>query len=103
MIDISPQEDQIVRGILAQFLDAHKVFAFGSRVNAKARETADLDLMIVNDRPLEFSLMGEILNAFQSSNLPFRVDVLDAARVDNQTKKIMLQNSEEIKYARGSS
>ena len=49
----------------------------GSRIHGTAKPWSDLDLAIKANSSLDWKLLEEIKEAFQESELPFRVDVLD--------------------------
>ena len=46
-----------------------------------AKDHSDLDLAIVGDGPLDFRTKTLLEEAFEESDLPFRVDVVDWATV----------------------
>ena len=53
------------------------MYAFGSRVTGMTKPWSDLDLAVMGPEPLGFRKVGRLIEAFQESTLPFRVDVLD--------------------------
>jgi predicted nucleotidyltransferase len=77
-LDVSETNLAIVRGILRRYLPAVEVRAFGSRVQGTAKRFSDLDLVVVSDSGLPARLSALIADAFAESELPFRVDLLDA-------------------------
>ena len=46
-----------------------------------ARPSSDLDLCILSEKPLGFTLLGQVRDDFSGSTLPFRVDVVEWATV----------------------
>ena len=56
-----------------------RVWAFGSRVRDAAKPFSDLDLAIDVGRALTLAETGDLAWAFEESDLPWRVDVLDLA------------------------
>ena len=50
MLDLSDQQLQQVREVLQKYVPDCEVWAFGSRINGKARSYSDLDLVIVQTR-----------------------------------------------------
>ena len=73
-IDISPQAKKTVKELLQRYLPGVIVWAYGSRVKWTARPDSDLDLVVFAGQ----ELCGNVANlreAFEESNLPFRVDV----------------------------
>ena len=56
-----------------------RVWAFGSRARDSAKPYSDLDLAIDAGRPLTLAETGDLAWAFEDSDLPWRVDLLDLA------------------------
>ena len=77
MIDMKPDQLLEVREILEQHVFGWEVRAFGSRVTGLTKPWSDLDLAIVGPEPMGLHRRGRLIEAFQESTLPFRVDVLD--------------------------
>ncbi len=77
MIDLNPNYLATVKDILAEHVPRCEVWAFGSRVTWMAKDYSDLDLVVVAGEPLDQSILGRLQEAFQESDLPMRVDVLD--------------------------
>lgn len=94
MIDLRPDQLQLVKSILQKYLPEHEVWAFGSRVHWTTRDYSDLDLVIISQTPLDFGLLGEIRDAFSSSVLPFKVDVIDWSTVSDEFRSIILKDYE---------
>ena len=76
-IDIAPAELDEVQRILAAHMPGCEVWAFGSRVTGHAKSYSDLDLVVVGAEPIHWNDLGKLTEAFQASDLPFRVDVMD--------------------------
>lgn len=89
LLDIRPDYLQIVRDILQKHVPQYEVWAFGSRAKWTAKEYSDLDLCIVSDKPLSFSLLGTIGDDFSESDLPWKVDVVDWATTSPSFRKII--------------
>lgn len=89
IIDILPADLEKVCSILDAHTPDFEVWAFGSRVNWKARATSDLDIAVINDIPLTVSEMENLKEAFSSSDLPFKVDVVDWASTSEEFKSII--------------
>ena len=51
---------------------------FGSRAHGTAKPFSDLDLLVLGPA-LDASLRGTLEEAFDESDLPFRVDIVEAA------------------------
>ena len=93
-IDIRPADLETVRRILSEHVPALEVRAFGSRVAWHARETSDLDLALMTDKPLTVARMADLRAAFTDADLPFRVDIVDWASTSESFRKVV-----EAEYA----
>jgi predicted nucleotidyltransferase len=91
-IDLSSHDLNVVCKILKTYASDYAVWAFGSRVKGNAKKYSDLDLAIMTQQPLSFSKMAIIKEAFDESDLPIRVDVVDWAETSETFKKIIEQN-----------
>lgn len=58
-----------------------KAWVFGSRATGRARPYSDLDILISSPAPLDWRARADLQDAFEASNLPFRVDVVEEARL----------------------
>jgi type I restriction enzyme S subunit len=99
LIDIRPDYLQIVQNILQKHVPQHEVWAFGSRAKWTAKEYSDLDLCIVSDRPLSFSVLGALADDFSDSELPWKVDVVDWATTSAPFRKIIERDKVVIQEA----
>ena len=91
-IDISPTDLRIVREILERHVSDRKVWAFGSRVNGKAKPYSDLDLVVMGDAPLSLPVSAALSHDFSESDLPFKVDVVDWATTSPAFREIIKAN-----------
>ena len=77
MIDLDQKYLKTIQYILADYIPTYEVRAYGSRVKWTAEDYSDLDLVVVGSKPLNLRQRGRLTEAFEESNLPIRVDVLD--------------------------
>jgi type I restriction enzyme, S subunit len=89
LIDISPENWQIVREILQRYVPDREVWAFGSRAKWTAKEFSDLDLAIIGDTPLSIALTADMKEAFQESALPFKIDIVDWASITPSFRQVI--------------
>ena len=90
-IDVTENELAIIANILK---DRPDVVVFGSRIKGTSKRFSDLDLCLkapISD--YEYELLKE---AFEKSDLPFKVDLVDYSKIDGSFKKIIDQ--EGIKF-----
>ena len=102
MIDIKPAHLQTVRRILAEHVPDCEVRAFGSRVKGEAKSYSDLDLVVICQQTLDADHLRHLKEAFEESDLPFRVDVLDWNRISESFRKVIKQEYKVIQRAIGS-
>jgi predicted nucleotidyltransferase len=87
VLDLSPSDLSIVRGVLDQLVPDRPVYVFGSRANGRAGRRSDLDLAIGGEQPLTLRLRADLADAFDESDLPIEVDVVDLATVSETFRK----------------
>ena len=73
-IDITAEQRRTVLALLNRHLPDTTVWAYGSRVKWTSRPESDLDL-VAFARPEQSAQVTELREAFEESNLPFRVDL----------------------------
>ena len=88
-IDLRSSHLEIVRKILKQHIPNHKVAAFGSRARWTARKYSDLDLVVLNDEPLPSQDILAIKEDLSESDLPFKVDVVEWAKINESFRNII--------------
>jgi len=90
---LTSDELKIVREILNKCIPRYAVWAFGSRVHGRLlKQFSDLDLVIITEQPLPTNIHQDLADAFSNSDLPFKVDILDWARIEqNFREKILLE------------
>ncbi len=74
LLDITSSEKKLLLSMLEKHLPNTTVWAYGSRVKGTARPSSDLDL-VVFIAPEAQSAVSALRDAFDESNLPFRVDL----------------------------
>ena len=89
LLDIRVDHLKIVQDILKKHVPTHEVWAFGSRAKWLAKEYSDLDLCILGETPLSFRTLGLLEEAFEDSDLPYTVDVVDWATTSESFRKII--------------
>ncbi len=88
-LDIRPEHWTIVRAILQKCVPEYEVWAFGSRVQGRARMHSDLDIAIITDEPLPFQVLAMLEEEFAESDLPWKVDVVDWAATSPSFRAII--------------
>ncbi|MEO7159065.1 MAG: nucleotidyltransferase domain-containing protein [Polaromonas sp.] len=78
MLDLTPTQKVLVCAIVDAHLSRQRVRVFGSRAQRSSKPFSDLDLLVLGN-PLDPQLRGALEEAFDESDLPFRVDIAEAA------------------------
>jgi predicted nucleotidyltransferase len=81
-----------VRRILQENVPHLEVWAFGSRARHTAKRYSDLDLAMITEQPLSLAQLADLNDAFDSSDLPIRVDVVDWAATSDAFRQIIAQD-----------
>ena len=97
MIDLNPKYLERVQHILAEHVPECEVRAYGSRVTWTAKDYSDLDLAVVGSEPFNLRRMRQLKEAFEESDLPIRVDVVDWHTLSDGFKKKITEEYEVIK------
>ena len=77
-IDLSPSQQALVRQLIDGVLPGAQVAVFGSRATGRARPYSDLDLLLLYPPRLSWAQRADLRDAFEASELPFRVDLVEA-------------------------
>lgn len=101
MLDMSERQLKMVCDVLLEHIPEREVWAFGSRVNGKARSYSDLDLVIRGEQALPTRTMNRLVEAFQESELAIRVDVLDWSALSESFRQVILSNYMIVKQENG--
>ncbi|MGD9583088.1 MAG: restriction endonuclease subunit S [Lysobacterales bacterium] len=89
-IDIRPVDLAIVQSILRSVLpSAASVWVFGSRATWTTKDSSDLDLAIDAGRRLTREEENALHAAFEDSDLPYKVDVVDMHTVSDSFRTII--------------
>jgi uncharacterized protein len=85
-LHLAPAHLTLVQTILADHLPRARVLAFGSRAAGTPRKYSDLDLAVIQPEPLTLRVISRLKTAFEDSDLPICVDVVDWNQADNEFK-----------------
>ena len=96
MIDLLPHQLETVRATLDRHVPDCEVRAFGSRVSGPAKKYSDLDLAVVAPGKLNADTLRHLKEAFEESDLPFRVDVLDRHDVSPEFQEAIAKDYEVV-------
>lgn len=89
MINVSHNHLETIKGILAEYVGDCEVRAFGSRVVGTAKDHSDLDVVVVARKKIKRRTKMLLREAFEESDLPFRVDIIDYNAVSDEFRTII--------------
>ena len=89
-MDIKPEHHRIVCDILARHLPGREVQLFGSRATNTAKPHSDIDLVIMGDELLPVTTMRILRDAFDDSDLPIQVDLVEWAGTSEEFRAIIV-------------
>jgi type I restriction enzyme S subunit len=99
MINVKDNELRIIKDIIGEYAADCKVYAFGSRVKNTQKRFSDLDLFFDAEKKMGFLRIQKIKEAFQESDLPYRVDVVDYNDISEKFREIT-SGEKEIIYGK---
>ena len=95
-IDLDSALLRKVQVILEEYAPICEIWAFGSRVRKGAKPFADLDLAIISPQRLSARQLAVLANAFEESDLPIKVDLLDWNSTNPDFQKRIAEEHEVI-------
>lgn len=78
----------LVQNIFSNHVPQARVMGFGSRAAGTPRKYSELELAIIQPEPLTLRNISRLKNAFEDSDLPICVDVVDWNKADCEFKAI---------------
>ena len=89
-IDIRAEHLRIVQDVLRQHLpNGVKVWVFGSRASWMTKDSSDLDLALEGETCVLPRTLSMLEAAFEESDLPFGVDIVDISRIGKSFRQIV--------------
>ncbi|MCY4313420.1 MAG: nucleotidyltransferase domain-containing protein [Gammaproteobacteria bacterium] len=82
-IDITPEQYETISSLLRRHLPGVEAWAYGSRAKWSSGPRSDLD-MVVFSKPDQQRQVADLREAFEESDLPFRVDLFGNYMPDRQ-------------------
>jgi uncharacterized protein len=89
VINLTDSQKRLVKQICHEYLPESKIMVFGSRARGEGKTYSDLDLAVSGNKELSLESKALLIDAFQNSDLPFRVEIVDLAEVEDSFKKII--------------
>ena len=85
--------------IFRRYAPRGAIWAFGSRARGTFRPFSDLDLALINRKPLDALRRAELRYALSESSLPVKVDVVEWARTSPDFRQIIQRDHLVIRTA----
>ncbi len=76
-VHISDEERKILNSVFKEYQDQFEILVFGSRSRGDHKKYSDLDICLKGKDKINSSVITELKNIFQESNLPYTVDIVD--------------------------
>lgn len=92
MINYDQKYISIIKEIVLSIIntDEYLVFLFGSRATDKYKRYSDVDVGLLGKNPIGEAYY-KIINKIEEHDIPYKVDIVDFALVDEKFKKVALQ------------
>jgi len=78
-IDVPAGALDVVLRALSRHVPDREIRVMGSRAEGRSKAFSDLDLVVMGSEPLDLRTLGQLREAFDESNLPFAVDIIEWA------------------------
>ena len=101
MIDLSPHHLETVKRILDEHVPGCEIKAFGSRATWTATDYSDLDLLVLGQSEVAGATLSRLNEAFEESDLPMRVDVVDWHSTSPAFRKLIEPSCVRLPMAAG--
>jgi predicted nucleotidyltransferase len=98
-VDVPGSALETILGLLNRHVPNREVRVMGSRATGAAKPFSDLDLVIMGDAPLPLRTLAELRDAFDDSDLPFTVDIVDWASTSDTFQRIINEQSRLLRPA----
>lgn len=85
MLNIEEKHLHIIHDILKKY--PYNFYVFGSRITASTKKLSDLDLLYFDEIPS--ALLSQLEEDFTESDLPYKVDLVDYNKCDEEFKSLI--------------
>ncbi len=83
-VQLTASQAAVVQAILHRHLPQVQAWVFGSRATGRARPFSDLDILLTEPPNLTWDQRAQLRDAFEASELPFKVDLLEAQQLKGE-------------------
>lgn len=82
----------IIISIIIKYAPDAKIILYGSRARGDAREGSDIDVALDVGHDISESIMRNIINDLEESNIPINFDIVDFQFVSESMQKRILKD-----------
>ena len=90
---VSPDQIEFISSTVRALFPGIEVILFGSRIDGGFKPSSDLDVCLKGLTELPLAKLEQLHELLSNSDLPFKVDIVDFSRTDDDFKKIILKPS----------
>ena len=91
-VHLEPRHLVMIEQMLQDFILEARVWCFGSRVHGRGlKRFSDLDLVVRDEEDMQAQL-GKLLDAFEASDLPIKVDLSEWNLIPDWLKQDILED-----------
>lgn len=98
-IDVSAPALSAVMNVLARHVPDREIRVMGSRISGRGKPFSDLDLVVMGEEPLDLRTLGQLREAFDESNLPFAVDIVEWGASSDAFRRIIDEQARPLRPA----
>ncbi len=94
------KQEKIINEIFSKYPQIKKIIVYGSRAKGNFREGSDIDLTIVEEKEIPTSVLLKLVNDFDDSLLPIKVDISIFSKLTNQNLIDHIKRVGQVFYKR---
>ncbi len=95
-MDLSDRHAASVRDIIRRHLPSARVKLVGSRARGRAKPYSDIDLLFIEPDKLDPVVRARLRLAFEESDLPFKVDLLECSSLAPELREQFLADALDL-------
>ena len=86
---ITKEDEVIIKSVIKPYKEFYDFYFYGSRVKGDYRFLSDLDIMIKGNQAADFSVIEDLKNEFDKSELSYTVNITDYYNMDEHFYKLI--------------
>ncbi len=90
---LTAEETNFLKTKIQEYFPSDEILLFGSYAQGNARINSDVDICIKSKGPLKASQWQLLIDDFEESNFPKKIDIIDFHRVSEDFQKIITKTS----------